>query len=242
MRSLAAYSIICYLLQVKDRHNGNILVDAEGHIVHIDFGFMLSNTPGNVGFEQAPFKLSQEFIDIMGGTGSALFAEFRVLCQEAFLAVRKRWDVVVALVEVMEKESTFPCFTGHSTKPKDKPSGLSIPASGSGASQSGSSSLFGFLGGGSSSAGDKEGLGGSNTSVASNNSNYAVGTGSGVSGGPALGNNTLCPVAAKLRERFVLGMAESQVRDMVDRLVDSSMNSVFTRLYDTFQWYSNGVL
>ena len=44
--SLAAYSIITYLLQIKDRHNGNVLMDDEGRLVHIDFGFMLSNMSG----------------------------------------------------------------------------------------------------------------------------------------------------------------------------------------------------
>ena len=64
MRSLAAYSILTYFLQVKDRHNGNILLHREGYIIHIDFGFFLSNAPGK-GVElekKCPLKLISEYI------------------------------------------------------------------------------------------------------------------------------------------------------------------------------------
>jgi len=83
-RSLAAYSIISYILQLKDRHNGNILIDNEGHIIHIDFGFMLSNSPGSVGFEGAPFKLTQDYVDVLGGIGSPGFDDYKKLCKQAF--------------------------------------------------------------------------------------------------------------------------------------------------------------
>ncbi|CAN0008237.1 unnamed protein product [Scytosiphon promiscuus] len=114
IESLAAYSIACYLLQIKDRHNGNILLDSQGRVIHIDFGFILANSPGgNLGFESAPFKLTQGFLNLMGGTQSRCFREFRGLCVDTFLALRRSSQEIVLLVEMMASgNESLPCFQG----------------------------------------------------------------------------------------------------------------------------------
>eukprot|EP00742_Colponemidia_sp_Colp-10_P004906 GILJ01005239.1.p1 GENE.GILJ01005239.1~~GILJ01005239.1.p1 ORF type:complete len:774 (+),score=109.60 GILJ01005239.1:138-2324(+) len=109
--SMAAYSIICYLLQIKDRHNGNILIDTDGHVIHVDFGFILSTSPGSVNFEAAPFKLTKEFVDVMGGPRSSSFKTFRSLCVQGFLQARKHCDRICSLVEMMMMSGDdLPCF------------------------------------------------------------------------------------------------------------------------------------
>ncbi|CAF3593267.1 unnamed protein product [Rotaria socialis] len=162
VQSCAAYSIICYLLQVKDRHNGNILLDDEGHLIHIDFGYMLSATPKNLGFESSPFKITQEFVDIMGGLQSDMYGYYKILILRALIAARKHMDKLMSIVEIMQHGSQLNCFSK--------------------------------------------------------------------------GNVTL-----GLRERFHLNMTDEQLEFNVEKMVESSLNSLTTRVYDTFQYYTNGI-
>ncbi|KAK4155208.1 phosphatidylinositol 4-kinase [Chaetomidium leptoderma] len=164
-RSLAAYSVISYVLQLKDRHNGNVLIDNEGHIIHIDFGFMLSNSPGSVGFEAAPFKLTYEYVDVLGGVGSPDFEDYKRLCKQAFQALRRSADNIIDMVAMMGRESKMPCF-------------------GAGVTQ----------------------------------------------------------VTTALRQRFQLQLSADEAEQFVETdLIAKSLGSYYTRLYDTFQYRTQGI-
>ena len=113
--SLAGYSLVCYFLQIKDRHNDNILLDNEGHLVHIDFGFLLSNAPGKgLKFETAPFKLSDDMVDCLGGVKGKNFDRFTKLLKKGFIAVNKHRKKVLTLVEMMwcGHGKNLDCFEG----------------------------------------------------------------------------------------------------------------------------------
>lgn len=114
IESLSAYAIISYILQIKDRHNGNILIDKYGHIIHIDFGFIFDISPGgNMRFERAAFKLTKEMISIMESPASEPYATFVDLTIRAFLACRDNMDKLRDPVALMFN-SGIECFTENS--------------------------------------------------------------------------------------------------------------------------------
>jgi len=165
VQSCAGYCLVCYLMQVKDRHNGNILLDAHGHIIHIDFGFILSSSPGkNIGFETSPFKLTHEFVEVMGGLGSDMFEYYKILMLQGLVAARKHMDKILPVVDIMQTGTQLPCFSR------------------------------------------------------------------GVS------------AVKGLKDRFHLNQTEEQLQLILENMVESSMNSLTTKLYDGFQYFTNGIL
>ena len=115
--SLAGYSLVCYLLSIKDRHNGNILLSKDGCIIHIDFGFILGISPGgNMNFENAPFKLTKDYVNLMGGVDSSIFCYFKSLFLRGLFVARKNVDIIANLIEGMGIGVPMPCFNGRNLK------------------------------------------------------------------------------------------------------------------------------
>ena len=107
VESLSGYSLVTYLLNLKDRHNGNIMIDMKGRIIHIDFGFILGISPGNVGFETAPFKMTKEYVNLLDGVNSEVYRYFISLLTKGFLQLRKYFDSFVKIIEVMSKSKYY---------------------------------------------------------------------------------------------------------------------------------------
>jgi len=104
--SLVGYSLATYILQVKDRHNGNIMIDREGHIVHVDFGFIMGGHPGFYCVEGAPFKFSKEYLELLEG----LMDEFKELFLQGYLALRRHSDRLFRMVEMLFDGTSPECF------------------------------------------------------------------------------------------------------------------------------------
>ncbi|CAG9577882.1 putative phosphatidylinositol 4-kinase alpha [Leishmania major strain Friedlin] len=132
VRSTAAYSVVSFILNIKDRHNGNIMIDADGNLVHIDFGFLFDTSPGgDINFESSPFKLTTEMVQLIGMDVSgestlqsktlarALVDEenyiyFKTLVNRCYLAVRQYAREICVMVELMLR-SGLPCFKPKKT-------------------------------------------------------------------------------------------------------------------------------
>jgi len=104
LESFAGYSLLCFILQLKDRHNGNILLNKENRVIHIDFGFIFDFFPGSLKFEADSFKLSSQFLFWFGGKESEIFENIREKFIRGFLSIRKNFGKFLALGRILIEE------------------------------------------------------------------------------------------------------------------------------------------
>ena len=81
------------------------MISSKGEIIHIDFGFILGDSPGNINFESAPFKMTKEYLEMLEGEDSDYFAYFEMLMFRGFLALRKYHEDFRSLIELISYKS-----------------------------------------------------------------------------------------------------------------------------------------
>lgn len=98
LKSCAGYCVITYLLGVGDRHLDNLLLTPDGHLFHIDFGYILGRDPKPF---PPPMKLCKEMIEAMGGAQSPHHLKFKSYCFVTFNSLRKSANLILNLLSLM---------------------------------------------------------------------------------------------------------------------------------------------
>lgn len=114
VESFAGYSLVTYILNIKDRHNGNIMITDEGHLIHIDFGFMFDISPGNMNIE-SPIKITDEIFSLLGGAEGEAFTMYKDLMVKGFYILRKRAKEIALMVD-LGRYSGLSCYTPGTMK------------------------------------------------------------------------------------------------------------------------------
>lgn len=137
-----------------------------------------------LGFEQSPFKLTPEFVEIMGGPTSELWCEFQILLLRGLMAARKHMDRIINIVEIMRSSKFILEAFAETISHLILISGSQLPCFKNGCS----------------------------------------GT------------------VRNLRNRFHMNLTEQELERKVEQLVQDSLNSLSTKLYDGYQYLTNGIL
>ena len=76
-KSLAISSCLSFVLGLGDRHAANIMVSNIGHIIHIDYGYILENPLHSSIVHNPIIRISNEMIDFLGGWNSEYYDLFK---------------------------------------------------------------------------------------------------------------------------------------------------------------------
>ena len=163
--SLAGFCLLSYYLDIKDRHNGNIMIDNKGHIMHIDFGFLLGTSPKNLGFERAQFKLVKSYVDILDGLDGKMFKYFKSQMAKGLIEAKKYYEIIATIIKIMS-HSNLACLAGQNVE----------------------------------------------------------------------------DLINALHKKFLFGYSNEQVEKYVDEMIYNNYENFWTKKYDQFQYWTNGIL
>jgi hypothetical protein len=104
IKSTAAYCVITYLLGIGDRHLDNIMINKDGRLFHIDFGYILGMDPV---FNNPGIRITENIVDALGGFSSKYYIEFQELATIIYNCLRRNIDVFMHLLFLIPNITEF---------------------------------------------------------------------------------------------------------------------------------------
>jgi len=103
-RSLAISSCLSFILGLGDRHSSNIMISKKGHIIHIDYGYILENPLHSTIFNHPVIRISNEMIDFLGGVNGDAYQLFKKYIIDVFDIMRLYSDIIVHYYSILGHE------------------------------------------------------------------------------------------------------------------------------------------
>lgn len=126
-RSLAAMSMVGYILGVGDRHPSNLMLDRiTGKVVHIDFGDCFEAAILREKYpEKVPFRLTRMLnyaMEVSGIEGS-----FRITCEHVMRVLRDNKESLMAILEAFAYDPLINWGFDFPTKAVAEATGIKVP-------------------------------------------------------------------------------------------------------------------
>jgi phosphatidylinositol kinase/protein kinase (PI-3 family) len=104
-KSLAISSCLSFVLGLGDRHAANIMVSNIGHIIHIDYGYILENPLHSSIVHNPIIRISNEMIDFLGGWNSEYYDLFKNYIIKVFDIIRLYSNIIINYYNILANEN-----------------------------------------------------------------------------------------------------------------------------------------
>ena len=104
-KSLAISSCLSFILGLGDRHSSNIMLSKKGHIIHIDYGYILENPIHSTILNHPVIRISNEMIDFLGGVNGDYYQLFKQYIISVFDIMRLYSDIIINYYSILGHEN-----------------------------------------------------------------------------------------------------------------------------------------
>lgn len=102
-KSLAISSCLSFILGLGDRHLDNIMINKEGLIFHIDYGYLMENPVTSI-LSAPTIKVTHVMIDFLGGQNGLYYKKFKDYVIQVYDIMRLYKNVIINHYEIIANE------------------------------------------------------------------------------------------------------------------------------------------